>query len=351
MSVLRIVCCSLLSLMLAGCQSVAYLGHLGKGQWQMISQRQPLDRVLRNPSTPPLVNTRLREVQDIRRFAEGLGLPVKGQFDTYVNIERPYALWSVAATPELSLSAKRWCYSFFGCLTYRNYFDETLAEQFAVTLQAQGLDTHIGRVAAYSTLGWFRDSLLSSQLNRSPAELAELIFHELAHQMVYAANDPVFNESFAEVVAMESLRRYLVSRPAELQQVLSGLERRREFAELVQEYRTALHHLYQSSQPDEAKRLGKQQLLASLREAHAALRQQQWHGHPGYDAWFAGVNNARLNSVSVYHTLVPALDNLLAASGHDLQRFFAECQTLQSLTKAERWRILGQNPSTHGMME
>lgn len=336
----------LIALVLGGCQSVAYLGHLGKGQWQMLSQRQPVHRLLANPDTPPVVAARLQSLQTIRTFAAGLGLPVEGQFDTYVDIHRPYALWSVAATPELSLQARTWCWWFVGCLAYRNYFDERLALDYAGELEQQGWDTHVGKVLAYSTLGWFRDSLLSSQLNRSEADLAELVFHELAHQVVYAKDDPVFNESFAEVVAHEALRRYLVGRPGELASVLKRLERQHQFAELVQVHRQALQALYNSPLGEDRKRAGKQRILDDMREAHEQLKRGPWQGFTGYDAWFQGANNARINSVSVYHDLVPALDALLAAQGNDLTAFFRECKRLEALPRDERRRILGYTRST-----
>ena len=335
----------LLGLLLGGCQSAAYLGHLGKGQWQMLSQRQSVSKLLANPKTPPKLNGRLMALQEIRTFASSLGLPADKQFDTYVDIKRPYALWSVAATPELSLQAKSWCYWLVGCLTYRNYFNESLANDYAAQLQAQGYDTHIGKVAAYSTLGWFRDSLLSSQLERRPPDLAELVFHELAHQVVYAKDDPVFNESFAEVVAHESLRRYLVGRPDDLDSVLTRLQRQHQFAELVQQYRQQLHALYQSPLSAEQKRSSKQQTLDSLRQAYQQLKTSQWSGYAGYDGWFAGVNNARINSVSVYHDLVQALDALLASTGNDLPVFFARCKAMEKLPKAERYRILNYSRS------
>lgn len=345
MTPLRAALVSLLSLILAGCQSAAYLGHLGKGQWQMLSRRQPVERLLRDPATPPALSARLQNLQGIRAFAAGLGLPVKGQFDTYVDIHRPYALWSVSATPELSLQAKSWCWWFVGCLAYRNYFAEAPAEAFAAGLQDQGYDTHIGKVAAYSTLGWFRDSMLSSQMARREPDLAELVFHELAHQVVYARNDPVFNESFAEVVAHEALRRYLVGRPEDLKAVVLRLQRQHQFAELIQPYRQELHRLYTSPVSPEEKRLGKQRILDSLREAHEQLKRETWDGYAGYDAWFAGLNNARLNSVAVYHDLVPALDALLASVSFDLPRFFEHCRRLQDLPKAERYRILSYSQS------
>ncbi|HEX5359870.1 MAG TPA: aminopeptidase [Fluviicoccus sp.] len=345
MSAWRQACYGLISLLLAGCQSAGYLAHLGQGQWQMLQQRQPVQALITHPDTPPTLVRKLESLQQIRAFAGTLDLPASGQFDTYVDIHRPYALWSVQATPELSLQARSWCYWFIGCLSYRNFFDEARAEAFARKQQQQGDDTHIGRVAAYSTLGWFRDSLLSSQLNRREADLAELVFHELAHQVVYAKDDPVFNESFAEVVAQEGLRRYLAGRPNDLAAVLKRLERQHRFAELVRSYRSDLQQLYQSAGSVEEKRAEKKRILAAFQSAYRQLKASAWPDYGGYDAWVDGVNNARLNSVSVYHDLTPSLNALLASAHADLPVFYDKCRDLARLTKAERYRVLGYTQS------
>lgn len=342
----RIGVTALLALWLAGCQSTAYLAHVAHGQWQMVSQRQSVERLQNNPDTPADLKRRLEALQRIRTFAGTLGLPVKGQFDTYVDIRRDYALWSVSATPELSLQAKSWCYWVVGCLAFRNYFDEAKAEAFAAELRGQGYDTYVGKVAAYSTVGWFRDSILSSTIRKREAELAELVFHELAHQVVYAPGDPVFNESFAEVVAHEGLKRYLVSHPEDLERILLRQKRYSEFAQLVLAYRAQLQSLYQSPLTEEEKRQRKMAILSSLREAYQVMKATRWDGYAAYDAWFADLNNARLNSVAVYNASIPALEAILAAGGNDLPAFYTRCRALAELDKAARDRILQQSGPT-----
>ena len=328
---------------LSGCQSVAYYGHSVAGQWQIVSQRQAIHKVIINPKSPPALVRQLTTIQDIRLFATNLGLPTKGQYDTYVDIHRPYAMWSVAATPELSLTAKTWCYGFVGCLGYRSFFQQPLAESFEQQLKEAGYDTHLSRVTAYSTLGWFRDSVLSSYVYKSEAELAELLFHELAHQVVYAKNDPVFNESFADVVAEEGLKRYLVGRTDNFEQMMTRKQRQQQFSQLVLDYRHQLSLLYQSTRSAEEKRTQKQQLFSALRQSYQQLKQQHWQGFTGYDAWFIELTNAKLNSIAVYNALMPALQLLLAAEDFDLPRFYRRCQALAKLSKSQRYQLLNDD--------
>lgn len=345
MVVLRSVIATI-ALWLSGCQSLHYYGQAASGQWQILSQRQPIDRVLRQPDISPQLVQQLAIIQKIRLFAAGLALPIDGQYDTYVDIHRPYAMWSVAATPELSLQPKTWCYWLAGCLSYRSFFDQTLAEQDEQRLQALGYDTYLSRVAAYSTLGWFRDSVLSSFVNKSEAELAELLFHELAHQLVYARNDPIFNESFAEVVANEGLRRYLVGHGERLQQIAVRKQRQQQFNQLVLDYRRQLAKVYASPSSAPDKRRYKQQLFDSLRASYQHLKNGPWGGYNGYDGWFEHLSNAKLNSIAVYNDLIPALNALLLAEDLDLPKFYQRCRSLAKLSRAERNRILDYSPSS-----
>ena len=325
---------------LSGCQSLHYYGHSIKGQWQIISQRQSIPKVIANPHTSAKIVSQLQIIQNIRVFAASLGLPTKGQYDTYVDIHRPYAMWSVAATPELSLASKTWCYWGVGCLGYRGFFEQTLAESFEQQLKQEGLDTYLSRVTAYSTLGWFRDSVLSSFINKSENELAELLFHELAHQVVYAKGDAVFNESFADVVAEEGLRRYLVGRPDGIQQIVTRKKRQQQFAQLVLDYRQQLHKVYISKLAENDKRTQKINLFRALNQSYQQLKDEQWQGYKAYDAWFEELSNAKLNSVSVYNELMPALSAILQAHNNDLPNFYNTCKRLAKLPKTERHRIL-----------
>ena len=118
------------------------------------------------------------------------------------------------AAPELSLDPRRRCFPVAGCLSYRGYFSESDAEAYAAELSSEGWDASVTGVRAYSTLGWFDDPLLSSMVELSEPWLAGIVFHELAHQRLYAPGDTDFNESFAVVVERAEVRRWLSITPA-----------------------------------------------------------------------------------------------------------------------------------------
>lgn len=326
--------------LLTGCQSVAYYGQAVQGHFNLLAKRKPIDRLLSGTDISPELRRQLEAVQRIRTFArDELSLPARRQYDTYAELGRPYPVWSVMAAPELSLKPRTWCYWFVGCLSYRGFFSEANAKRVADELQGQGLEVYLSGIPAYSTLGWFRDPVLSSFVHQPEAELAELIFHELTHQVLFVPGDTVFNESLAVAVADEGLRRYSARHPQDLDRVYLARQRRDDFVSLVLSFRQRLHALFVSPVSDEAKREGKAAIYAELQSAYRAQR-ERWGGYSGYDAWFAAVNNARLNTVGTYYDLVPGLKILLAQHDNELPRFFDACRDLARLKQDERHRML-----------
>jgi predicted aminopeptidase len=197
---------------LPGC----YYAQAAKGQWELSRKRQPIEEVLASEDTSPELAARLQLVQEARQFAiDELGLPDNDTYRTYADIEREYVVWNVFAAPEFSLQAKTWCFPIVGCVSYRGYFAREDAERKAQQLEEQGYDVIVGGVAAYSTLGKLRDPVLSSMMNWDDLELVGVLFHELAHQVLYIRDDTGFNESFATAVEEFGVLRWLQSRGLE----------------------------------------------------------------------------------------------------------------------------------------
>jgi predicted aminopeptidase len=205
-------------------------------------------------------------------------------------------------------------------------------------LRREHLDVRIAGVAAYSTLGWFRDPVLNSQLRLDDTELAAVLFHELAHQEIYVPGDAAFNESFATTVEIEGLRRWLAAtgNPAAFETWQHSRARQQQFVDLVLRYRARLADLYASAADDNAKRAGKKQMFATLRDEYAQLK-THWDGDNRYDGWFAqDLNNAHLAGIGLYHEHVPELQRLLAAHGGDLPAFYRAVRALSRLPAADR---------------
>jgi predicted aminopeptidase len=314
---MRALLAMLALLLCAGCESLTYYGQAIGGHLRLMAAARPIDSWLDDPSTPPELKSRLAVAQRIREYASReLRLPDNGSYLSYADLDRRFAVWNVFAVPRFAVDPKPECFPFTGCVAYRGFYSEQEARRHGEKLRAQGYDVYLGGVLAYSTLGWFDDPLLSTFIRYPDSQVARLVFHELAHQVVYAKNDTTFNESFAVVVEEEGVRRWLESegRTAELAAFRDAQARKRDLAARVKETRERLKLVY-------ASKLSTEQKLEQKRAEFDRLRLSFPQFVPSEP------NNAFLVSIALYNELVPALERVLAASV-DLEEFFARAREL-----------------------
>ncbi len=329
---------------LAGCSALPYYSQALRGEYALLSAARPVDQWLADPATPADLKERLALALRIRYFAAAaLGLPDNGSYTRYADLHRASAVWNVFATPELSLTLQTWCYPVFGCAAYRGYFARSAAQELADRLAARGEDTAVAPVPAFSTLGWFDDPLLSTFVRWPEPELARLIFHELAHQVVYVRDDTRFNESFATAVERAGLVRWVEQRhDPQLQEQFRRYRLHHDgMLALVGQTRRELEALYAGPLPPQAQRAAKAQAFADLQQRYRQVRDGAWSGFHGYDDFFAAPwNNARIAALAAYQDDVPAFEALLASEGADLPRFYVRVKALARLAPAERERAL-----------
>ena len=154
---------ALLASQLVGCAELGYYAQAAHGQLTLIAAARPVEQVLQEPQLDSKLRQRLVLAQTLRQFAvHELELPDNASYRRYVQLDRPYVLWNVVATPELSLQPLVWCFPVAGCVSYRGYYSQAAAQEFAANLRATGHDVQVSGTPAYSTLGWFSDPLLSS---------------------------------------------------------------------------------------------------------------------------------------------------------------------------------------------
>jgi len=321
----RLLALAAAGIALSGC----YYLHLASGQLDMNRRRAPIADVMARADTSDALRRRLDYANRARDFAmTELGLPDNGSYRSYADLGRPYATWNLFAAPELSVTPKRWCFPIAGCVAYRGYFDEVRASRAAARLAARGYDVHVGPAIAYSTLGHLRDPVLNTMMAYGDRELAAYIFHELAHQQVYAAGDSDFSEAFATVVEIEGLRRWLAQGGSggSIEEFLAARRRQDAVADAMVASRARLAAIYAADTSDAAKREAKAAEFTRLREALAAAGV----------ARTGELNNARLAAAAAYHRCVPALAAELARLGDDLQAFYAVMKPLERDAEARR---------------
>jgi predicted aminopeptidase len=338
---------------LAGCaqqrEAVGYYWQSVGGHLAMLNAAQPVPQLLADPATPAPLRTRLALSQRMREFAvHELKLPDNASYRRYADLQRSAVVWNVVAAPELSLALQTWCFPVMGCVGYRGYFDEAEAQAFGRRLHDDDkLEVMVYGVPAYSTLGklpgsYFADPLLNTFITYPQGELARMIFHELAHQIAYAPDDTMFNESFATAVERIGSALWLAREAddAERAEFERAESRKKDFRALTMRYRGLFEELYRSDLPEADKRRRKDELLSQLRAEHARLKTESWDGYSGYDGWFARVNNAALGVLSAYNAQVADFERLFEREGRDFERFYAEVHQLVALPKTERDRLL-----------
>jgi predicted aminopeptidase len=325
-------------LALASC-GTTYVAQAAKGQLQILTARKPITKILADPAADARLKQRLGVVREAREFAwRELGLPNNKSYTAYADLKRDFVVWSVVATPEFSVAPREWCFPIVGCVAYRGYFRKDSAEAFAETLRSEGLDTIVGGVPAYSTLGKFNDPILNTMMVYGDDELASIMFHELSHQLVYIQDDTSFNEAFAVTVEQEGLARWLKFRGREPD--LANYQKRRtrqaEGVALVAQFRGELSALYGMQIEPEVMRARKAQVFARLVAELRAL-DERFGTESRLAAELDGKpNNARLASLATYYDCVPGFERLLAGEQHDLPRFYEAARALAKLPREER---------------
>jgi len=330
-------------LLLQGC----YVMQAARGQMQIVNAREPITEVLENPATPAELRARLETVRAAREFASRqLALPDNKSYTTYADLKRDYVVWNVVASPEFSVEPREWCFPVVGCVAYRGYFKEAKAQAFAAKLRAEGFDTVVEGVPAYSTLGKFQDPILNTMLGYGDDELASIMFHELSHQVIYIPDDSSFNEAFAVVVEREGLSRWLTARgrPDDLSRHLRRRARQEAAMRIIKRHRDQLGAIYAGGTAPGDMRRQKAAEFAALVTELKALDAEYGVRSALVAELEAAPNNARLASLATYHDCVPGFERVLQENQRDLPRFYDAVRALAELPKETRRARLCERP-------
>lgn len=317
---------------LVGCQTLHFYSQGVAGQAEILLKSRPNRELLESPDTPAQLRRRILLAEQLCRFAtEELALPGESAYHKYADLQRRHVVFVLHAAPEFSMEPKTWHYPFVGELDYRGYFKEADAMAYAGQLRNEGFDVHLGGTDAYSTLGVFHDPLLNTFIDYPEIDFAETIFHELTHRRIYRKGETTFNESLANTVGEEGVRRYLRSkgRTAVLSDYEERLVRRRDFYDEIDLTRRQLTDLYASGMPEGEMRARKSELLSDLK-SRARTLQKRWGGKQ-LEEWLSlDLTNAHLLALITYHRGMPRFRKLLDESGGDLETFFMKVEGMPS---------------------
>lgn len=336
--------------LMAACQSLGYYAQSARGQFQLYNQSKPIDNWLSENSADEKLKEKLHWIQQVREFAsEELKLPKNKSYTEYADLDRNYVVWNIFAAPKLSLKPHRWCYPIVGCQAYRGYFSRQDAVDFAEKLKSQDFDVSLGGVRAYSTLGWFNDPVLNTFINYPKNDLAGLIFHELAHQQVYIKGDTVFNESFATLVEIKGVEKWLLEHAT--QDELLSYRQSQEFdnavVKLILRHKQALEGIYNSQLPDEVKIKQKALVFAALKREYAKLKQVSEMPDSSWNRWFTrDLNNANMIAIGSYYDKVDAFNKIYENVEGDFSAYYSEVKKLAKLSTVKREAFFASLDST-----
>jgi len=338
------------ALLLGGCADLGYYWQSANGHLGILRVARPVPDWLADPAVSAPLKAKLELAQRIRRFAvTELALPDNPSYTSYADLHRPAAVWNVVAAPPYSLTLKSWCFPVAGCVGYRGYYDEAAARAEAEAQRAKGLEAAVYPVPAYSTLGWMNwaggDPLLSTFIGYPEGELARIVFHELAHQVLYVPGDIVFNESYATAVERIGGAMWLQREAGEAarSEYARFDAQRQQFRALALETRRALNRAYESAEAKagdwSAVETMKKAAMDAFRERYAMLR-AQWQGprQGAYDLWVARANNATFGAQGAYDDLVPGFEALFVRESRNWPRFYKEVRRIAALPTMEERR-------------
>ena len=317
-------------LLLSACGTLRFYSQGVAGQMEILRKSRPNAAVIADANTPEHLRKRLLLTAELRDFASReLALPGDSSYGKYADLGRRHVVFVLYAAQEFSLEPKTWRYPVVGEMDYRGYFREEDAEAYTARLEAGGYETHLGGTDAYSTLGFFHDPVLNTFAGYPEIDFAELIFHELTHRRVFRKGDTTFNESLANTVAEEGVRRWLASkgRLADLAGYEERLIRRRDFYREIETTRRELDDLYASALPEAEMRKRKRAVFAKLK-ARARALQRRWGGKQLGEWLRTDLTNAHLLPLITYHSEIGSFRKLLAESGGDFEAFFRKAEEM-----------------------
>lgn len=181
-----------------------------KGQIRILMQVRDVSDVLADPTFPDSLKARIRLIAEIKKFGvDSLGLTPSDNYTTFFDQHGKPLIWLITASERYKVAPYQWHFPIVGTFPYKGYFDSTRAVAEQKTLIDKGLDTDIGDVSAWSTLGYLKDPILSSMLQRRVGSLANLILHELTHGTLFVKNNLELNENLASFVGDQGAIRFL----------------------------------------------------------------------------------------------------------------------------------------------
>lgn len=167
------------------------------------------EKLLQDDKIPGEVKDKLQKIETYKKhFYSFWDMKPTGIYSKTTLLKQDAVTYLVIASQYNEIKAREECFPFMGCFPYLGFFSQEKALSFAKDLSAENWETYVRPVYAYSTLGYFEDTILSSFFHYKDFELAELIFHELFHTLFFIEDEVDLNEALATYFAREMALDY-----------------------------------------------------------------------------------------------------------------------------------------------
>jgi predicted aminopeptidase len=327
--------------------SPVYVVKAGIAEARILRARRPIPEVLADSATDAATRGKLAYVLEARRFAaEQLGIDVGDAYTMYTELDRDTLALVVQAAPKDQIAPVTWWFPIVGRVPYRGYFSVEDALEAEADLQAEGYDTYVRPTAAFSTLGWFNDPILSSMLAADEVEVVETVLHELSHRFLFIPGQVGFNESFAQFVGRVAAVQFFCTRAGsgpdsvKCQRAQERWRDEQRFSVFLGGFIEELDGLYRDPSLSLDEKISRREgVIAGALARFDAEVAPQLEG-----LTFAGfrntpVNNATLMGRVFYYNRLPDFDALLTQHGGDLRALLADLKA-RSTTVADAFELL-----------
>jgi predicted aminopeptidase len=231
---------------LAATPTGRYIARAGWEEAKILARRRPIPELVEDARTPAPVRTKLQLVLAARAFAEdSVGLRAGESFTTYSQLDRDTLVLVLSGAYRDRLERYTWWFPIVGRVPYKGFFDVAGAQRSSRELEGRGFDVYLRPAAAFSTLGFFNDPLLSTTLRQDSLDLANTVIHETTHSTFYARGEAVFNESFANFVGARGAAAFFRSRGQP--EAAAEVDARWSDQKVLARFWGALHHTVDST--------------------------------------------------------------------------------------------------------
>jgi predicted aminopeptidase len=315
--------------------SPVYVVKAGIAEMRILRAREPIHRVINDTTTDADTRAKLSYVLEARQFAgQELGIDVGESYTMFTQLERDTLALVVSAAPKDRLGSVTWWFPIVGRVPYRGFFSEEDAREAVADLEAEGYDTFMRPTAAFSTLGWFNDPLLSTTLDTDDVEVVTTVLHELAHQHLFVPGHVDFNESFANFVGRVAAIEFFCTRDGggpdtvRCQRAQARWRDYQRFSVFIDELRSELEWLYYSPERSYEEKVAQREVVFAAARARFEAETQPTFEALSFQGFLTTpMNNATLLGRLFYYNRLPDFNALLEQHGGSLTSVLAELRT------------------------